>query len=332
MKRFVCLILVLILILSFTAFGEGGILMCINCTVNGMSSLSFPVPNTYTAIALLSEGQKVKGWKLNGELVPGFTDNFFVFNANGNTVVEALLNDDAVKPQETGKQDDPAAVSTVIRKSDTVIVKAVGASLQYLDDNGKGAGDAHSKIDFTNAYVNPVTGKDAPAKCADFLVTADNPHSSAIDYWVLNGVRYDFVNTVRYITVTGLTEDLTIEVVYKNGDSETLKSDSEIQAAKTGEKLIVSCENAKLRFAKGNGSASGDAFTEFDFTDSYVNKSSGKTVQGGSIALKVSANLSKVAYWELNGAKFTFSTDTITYFIVKNLDCPMKYVPHSASR
>ena len=330
MKRAGSICLILLLLMTSFAFCEGGIIMCYNCTVNGLSTLSFPVSASFTAVATLSEGQQITGWKLNGEVVDGEVSESFVFTANGTTVIEALIDGD---PGKTNAPADPDAAKKPVRKqSNTTIVQAYGATLQYLDAKGNGAGETYTELDFSEVYTNPVTGEECPARQAAFKVTADSPHSSTIDYWVIDGVRYDFVNTVKYITVTGLTEDMTIEVVYKKGSSQTLKSENKIQEMRTSEELIVSCENAKMRHVKNASATAGDAFTEFDFTQSYTNKATGKTEKGGAVTVKVSANLSKVDYWEFGTAKLVFSNNAVTYFFARNLDRSMKYVPHYGNK
>lgn len=316
MKRISAIFLVLALLLSCgIASAEGGILMCINCTVNGMSTMRFAAPTIYTA--LVNEGQTVSAWKINGAVVEGQTDGFLVFTADGDTVVEAVLAGETpvYEPEEV-----ITVKSAPTLNAGPVRIKAVGAHLQYIDESGNPGGESVTELDFTDAYVNPLTGKTCLPGVAEFRVTADKPHSSDIDYWVIGGVRYDFCNTVRYITVTNLTEDMTFEVVYKKEDSKTLSKERSTEGNCT-----VRSENAKMAFVKGS-TASGGYFTEFDFTGGYTNKATGESEKGGRISVKVIANSgSKVKVWQFGSAFFRMSTDSITHFTVKGLNRSMTY-------
>ena len=325
MKRVISCILALVLVLGCSlASAEGGILMCIGCTVNGLSSLSFAVPTTYTAI--VKEGITVAGWKLNGEFVEGQKDNFLVFTADGNTVVEAVpVGETEIYDPEAEERGEAPSVPTL--PAGPIHVKAIGAHLQYIDENGLPGGESVTEMDFTDAYTNPLTGKMGLPGIGEFRVTADKPHQSDIAYWVLNGIRYDFCNTVKFMNIENLREDLTIEVVYKKAESTTLKSLDSIRKNRTGDKLMVSCEDAKMSLVKGS-TTGGGYFTEFDFTADYKNPATGGTDPGGQITVKVIANKKTVEFWEFNSAKLTFNTDTITHFFVRNLDCSMTYKPN----
>lgn len=332
MKRLTALFLALVLLLG-CGFAEagGGLIMCFNCTVNGMSSLTFDKPGTFTAIAAVQEGQSVSGWKLNGKLLEGETYPFLVFNADGNTVLEAVLTDGSGSPAPATVS--AAAESTAApaeKPASPVHVKAIGAHLQYLDAKGNAAGDSCTEMVFDETWQNPVTGQAGTPCVGEFRVTADRPHQADIAYWVLNGVRYDFVNTVKFITVTELKYDLTIEVVYKNAASQTIKTPDAIQSARTGETLLVRCLNAKMGFVSGTSTTGGGYFTEFDFTEDYTNKASNQTEKGGRITLKVIADMPKIVdYWLFNEAKLVFNTNTIICFFVRDLDASMIYIPNA---
>ena len=331
MKRLTALFLALVLLLGCGfAAAEGGLIMCFNCTVNGASSLNFDAPGTFTAIAALQEGQSVSGWKLNGKFLEGETNLFLFFNADGNTVLEAVLTGSSGSPAPVTEpaaepNQEPAAVP-----ARPVHVKAIGAHLQYLDAKGNAAGDSCTEMLFDETWQNPVTHQAGTPCVGEFRVTADKPHQADIAYWVLNGVRYDFVNTVKFITVTELKYDLTIEVVYKNAASQTIKTPDAIQSARTGETLLARCLNAKMGFVSGTSATGGGYFTEFDFTEDYTNKASKQTEKGGRITLKVIADMPKtVDYWLFNEAKLVFNTDTITHFFVRDLDASMIYIPNA---
>ena len=310
MKKILCALLALTLILSGIAMAEDGIVICLDCSVNGQTSVSFNGTATMTAIASVPEGQTLTGWALNGSTVEGENNMWLVFEASGNTVVQALLSSGEAEPEnptnpvlpaEPDEPDEP-------EEEDVITVKAVGAHLQKLNAAEMAEGESMTEMTFE--------GK------AAFRVTSDDPHQSKIDYWVINGVRYDFINTVKFLTVTDLSYDMLIECVYKKGTSRTLNS-----AAGEADKLVVSCENAKMAHVKGTSGTAGGYFTEFDFTNEYKNAASGKTVPGGKITVKVtSTGSSRVMGWEFNKAKLRFSSE-IRAFFVRDLNACMHYKP-----
>lgn len=307
MKKLFLLLICLALALSVFAAAEAGAIICLKCSVNGETFLSIDGPVTMTAIADMKDGQTLTGWKLNGQVVEGETNFWLLFTADGNTVVEAILGE--ASSAETGVSPlDPAPAEETLVDS---VIKGYGCSFQYLNGNGIGEGQSYTELPFDGSI--------------SFRVTADDPHASKIDYWVINGAKYSFPNTLKYITVYNLTQPMTFEVVYKNKSAQTMGT-----FPCKGSRQVVSCENAHIRFIKGNATTGGDSFKEFDFTEPYFNVSSGKNCDGGMIDVKITANCgedSYVRYWEINGARFVFNAD-MSYIIVKGLGESTHYVPH----
>ena len=299
MKKILSMIMVLCLLATgMAALAEQSVVICMGCTVNGKTSVSFEGSITLTAIADMAD---VAGWKVNGTIVEGEKNQWLIFDASGNTVVEAVYRDDEASEVIASE----AAESKQPEIDRIVTVKTVGATLEKLSD----AEGSSTELRFN--------GK------AKFKVTADNPHSSNIAYWVINGVRYDFPVAVKAITVSELAGDMTIECVYRKSTSTTLSG-----TVGRGDNLIVSCENAKMRHIKGTASAKGDSFTEFDFSKDYINKATGAAEKAGKVTVRVSANFDRVDYWEFNEAHLTFSTN-INSFFVRDLNAKMHYVPHA---
>lgn len=313
MKKLISALLTLALILSAGAMAEAGVLMCLNCTVNNERIMNIDGPVSLTAIADLSAGQSVDCWKVNGKVVEGETNPWLLFIADGYTVVEALLTDagtSAVSPT-AAPTAAPAEPAPAAQAEDTRFL-AYGCYFQYLNGDGIGAGQTYTELPFEGSI--------------SFRVTADSPHSSQIDYWVIDGAKYTFPNPVKYITITNLRQPMTFEVVYKNKAPKTLGV-----FPNKGVSQVVSCDNARIRFIKGNATPGGNAFKSFDFTASYYNESSGKTCPGGSIDVKITADCeedSYVRYWEINGARFLFNTNE-QYLIVKGLGESTHYVPRT---
>ena len=155
------------------------------------------------------------------------------------------------------------------------------------------------------------------------------------DYWVINGMRFDFQYGVSMITVFRLKEDMTFEVVYSRQKAKTLKSAEQIQAERTGEKLTVECVGGRMCLVKYSTTRVGDYFTEFDFTDDYINPETKRPITGGSIDVKVIASAigghNKVNYWEINGVDFLFSSYS-NYISVHGISKSTVFVPHMGYR
>ena len=335
MKKLLSFFLILCLLAASCAIAEQYTVLCLNCTVNGQTSVQFEGVAVYTAIAAPGEGQKVTQWRLNGMPVEGAQEFYLTFTANGNTVVEAVIGSAGASTETpvAAATAAPAAAPEAEKPKNEVKVKAIGATIQYLNASGIGSGSTYTSVDFTDDWKNPVTGRTEAGGVGACKITADNPHSSSIDYWVIDGVRYYFSNTVKSLNITNLTQSMTIECVYKGKRSTTLGVSSYMKKPAAGERLIVQCGNAKMRHVKNTSTNDATIFTEFDFTDTYVNEASGAKVKGGTIDLKVTANIAdakagtKVKSWEIDGAKIIFSTD-ITYMVVQGLNTSKTYVAH----
>lgn len=321
MKRVFCFILAVLLLVPALAAAESGTLMCLGCTVNGETVLTIDGPVMMTAIA---DAPAVSAWKVNGTVVEGETNMFLVFTADGNTVVEAVAGDAAEVTTV------PAAEAESARP---VVIKSVGATLQLLDSAGNPGGEKVTELDFTNGLDNPVSGETEQAGFASFRVTADDPHNGKIAYWVINGTKFTFNNTVKYITVLGLNESMTFEVVYNYSSPTTMGQYPEADG-----RLIASVHNAKMRFVDGSRTG-GELLNELDFTDSYKNAASGEVCPGGKVNLKVYFDGSEttiVQYWQIDGAVFLFNSEIRAMYLRdlgQSMDfvCCYKGAPASAS-
>ena len=343
MKRILALICALAFLLTLPALAEGGTVVCLNCTVNGQTRAVFEGEGTFTAIADNMESPII--WKVNGQEVEGETKFYLVFTVKGNAVVEAVNPSNTPEPAdeptpepspEPIAQPTPEPTPEPQEEKTPVVIKAIGATLQHLNGDGIGDGQTYTELDFTDDYRNPLTGKRCKGGVAAFKVTADNPHSDAIDYWVFNGVRYNFMTAVRFITIGNLKESLTIEVVYKNKKSTTRLTSEEIQAARTGETLIVKGVNAKVSLVKNNYTRVGPYYSSFDFTEDYKNPETHRTIKGGSIDAKIVANidtqkLEKVTYWSFNQVTVVLGSNVNT-FSVHGLNRSMTYTAHIGTK
>ena len=160
-------------------------------------------------------------------------------------------------------------------------------------------------------------------------MTAKIPKGSQLDYWVINGVRYDFLRTVKWMRITAFDRSWTLEAVCKRANAETLRSSEEIQAARTGNPLIAKVNKGEMCHIKDGTTGGGGWITSFDFTAYYNNRATGATEKGGQLTAKIRASIPKgkrVAGWKLDETKF-YQPAEVNDFVVRTLDTSMTYEP-----
>ena len=322
MKKVLSLLLVFTLLLSSVCLAETYNVLCLNCKIKGQTAIQASRADVYTAFAVLNTGEAVLEWHINGKTVLGQRESYLTFSISGDMVVEAIIG--TVEENAYLKKEDEQ------NAREKVVITAIGAKLQYLDKSGSGSGENFETIDFTRDYINPVTGKEVTGGTASFKITADYPHSDRIDYWVIDGVRYDFATTVKYITFTHVAHSMTIEVVYKNKKSQTNGNKAYMKAPAAGENLVVKTVNSKLRHVRSTATGNCPAMNEFDFTNDYKNLATGSMAKGGSINVKVYTTVSsnvKVHSWDFDEANLVFNTP-ITYMFVRGLNTSKTYTAH----
>ena len=194
-------------------------------------------------------------------------------------------------------------------------LKTIGAIIQEAESNSKGKGPEKTEM--------AVTADD------NVIVTAQIPGGSKLEYWVINGIRYDFLRTVKWMRITAFDRSWTIEAVCRKAEAETLRSEEEIQAARTGNTLIAKVNRGEMCHIKNGTKGGGGWMTSFDFTADYNNRATGVQEKGGQLSAKIRANIPKgkrVSGWKLDETKFYFPA-TINDFVVRTLDTPMIYEP-----
>lgn len=159
-----------------------------NATIGGKNTAVSDGKTALTANAVLSEGQTVDHWEVNGVAQENSATDTFTFTATEATVVKAVL------AQEKK-------------------VTTINCAIRFLDAKGKAAGDKLSEFVFDKPYKNPVTQADVTDGTISFQVKAEVPSDKVIDYWKINGVEYHITNSS--FTVIGLDESTEYEVVLK---------------------------------------------------------------------------------------------------------------------
>ena len=195
------------------------------------------------------------------------------------------------------------------------LLNTVGAVIQQAEGNNKAKGAERTEM--------KVTAED------NVIVTAKIPKGSSLDYWVINGVRYDFLRTVKWMRITAFDRSWTIEAVYKKTRAETLHSPEEIQAARNGSILLAQVKNGEMCHIKDGTKGGGGWITSFDFTEDYENRATGASEKGGQLTAKIRASIPRgrhVAGWKLDETKF-YQPAQVNDFIVRMLDTSLIYEP-----
>ena len=195
------------------------------------------------------------------------------------------------------------------------ILQTVGAVIQQAEGNNKAIG-----VEMTKKIV---TAED------NVIVTAKIPKGSKLDYWIINGVRYDFLRTVRWMRITAFDRSWTLEAVCKKANPETLRSPEEIQTARTGNPLIAKVNKGEMCHIKDGTKGGGGWITSFDFTADYENRATGASEKGGQLTAKIRASIPKgrrIAGWKLDETKF-YQPAEVNDFVVRTLDTSMTYEP-----
>lgn len=162
----------------------------IHATVNGDTSATFTKEAKFTAIATLEEGMIVDHWLINGVKQEESKTDTWIFTATEDTTVEAVI-----RPE--------------------LKVTTIQAEMRFLDEKGKADGDPFEEFVFEEAYENPVTKEQMEGGKITVQVKAVIPSGYMVDYWLINGVKYKYTNTVNQFVVTDLDETTEYEVVLK---------------------------------------------------------------------------------------------------------------------
>ena len=194
-----------------------------------------------------------------------------------------------------------------------ITIQAYGAYIEYNSNKGKGKFSAVS-------YDTPVK----------LNVTADVPKGRSIDYWVIDGVRYDFKSRIpTSFTIDNATDNMIVEAVLKNQRSLTMRTEEAIQQTRTGETLIVNTIHAKLCHIRDDLKGAGGWMTSFNFTNDYTNRATGKFETGGRVTVRVKATIpkgKKISYWKFDDVKIDFDKN-VTEMIVYDLNVSKTYEP-----
>ena len=194
-------------------------------------------------------------------------------------------------------------------------ISVINAYIQYANSANKGTGSKWETL-----RVKPED---------NIVITADVPRGKKIDYWVINGVRYDFNKLVKTIRLTNADADFQFEVVFKNDVPRTQISPQAIQDARGDSQLLLTTKNAQFCHINPKDKGAGGWIKEFDFTEDYLNRATGLQENGGQITAKIRAMVpknQKIRGWKFNETEL-YPGGIFTLFIVRTLNTTMTYEP-----
>lgn len=229
---------------------------------------------------------------------------------------------------------DPPPARNAGKASAAPAVTAVPVAGNLLPTDGEGA----AMIQALGAYIEYTSSKQRTGKFSavsfnapvKVKVTADVPKNKTIDYWVIDGTRYDFLPWVpTSFTLDNVTGSMIVEAVLKNQSSQTLLSAEAIRQSRTGETLLVKTIHARLCHVKSDLKGAGGWLSSFDFTNDYQNRATKKQETGGQVTVRVKATIpsgKKISYWKFDDVKIDFNKN-VTEMIVHTLNVSKTYEP-----
>jgi hypothetical protein len=161
----------------------------IDCTVNGGDSVKLDGQTQVHAVANRKDGYEFDHWEFGTETdYESGPDAMFFFSEA--TVLVAVYH---------------------VHK----VVTFKNCHMNFMNSNGKAGGKDLTEFDFEEDYVNPETKENCKGGEIDFFVTADVPQGREVDYWLINGVKYQAPNNASKFRVRGQTQATVYEVVLR---------------------------------------------------------------------------------------------------------------------
>ncbi len=191
----------------------------VDCTVNG------------GAFAKLDGQTKVK-------CVPKEIEGF-VFD---HWEVDGQVQDSTAKTLEL-TLSETAVIRAVFHERRTV--KCINCHFQFLNEKNNAQGKEYTEFDFEEDYKNPVTKKTEKGGLISFYIFADVPRKQEVDYWLINGVKYQYPKDIQKFRVVDLNEATVYEVVFK-GQARTTSQPGKTPSPTTY--YTVTCVNCKYKY------------------------------------------------------------------------------------
>lgn len=264
----------------------------IHCTINGQSEVLIDGDTLLNCVAEDIDGYVFDHWDINGEpeYSYGPSASFIASNA---CVIRAYYRE---------------------RK----VLRTVNCYFQFLTKKNNASGTQYTEFDFEDAYYDPVTKEYHPGGTMDFYVTAVIPKKAKVDYWLINGVKYQFSeNTITKFRVLELNEATTIEVVFQGMSPSYGRShDERYEELVAQPPHILRCINCWGQFMDANGKPAGKEYLEFDFEDIYTNAATKKKLPGGLLDMYLATKPPKnstVESWIINDVWYQFPQSVLKF-------------------
>ncbi len=162
----------------------------VGCTVNGGMTAQLNGATSVRCVPNTVEGYAFDHWEVDG-VRQDTTEKTLELTVSETTVIRAVFHE-------------------------RHILKCINCHFQFINDNGNATGKTYTEYDFEESYKNPVTKKKVEGGLISFYIFADIPNRQQVDYWLINGVKYQFPNNTVKFRVVDLDEATVYEVVFKN--------------------------------------------------------------------------------------------------------------------
>lgn len=273
------------------AYAEG-----VHCTINGESRVPIQGDTVLHCVAETIDGFMFDHWEINGEPEYGFGATAS-FVASESCVIRAYYHE---------------------RK----VLHTVNCYLQLLSSKSNASGAKRTEFDFEETYLNPVTKTYCPAGTLSCYITAVIPKHAEIDYWLINGVKYQFPdNSIKKFRILDLNEATTIEPVFKGFAPTNLypRPAAAQELEKQVRPMMMHCINCWGQFMNLSGNPAGQEYTEFDFDQIYTNPVTLRKYPGGLLDIFISTKLPRgcmVDTWIINDVMYQFPVQVLKFRVM----------------
>ena len=202
------------------------------------------------------------------------------------------------------------------------VLRTVNCYLQLLTKSGNASGPKYTEFDFEQSYYSPILKNYCPAGTLSCYITAVIPKKAQVDYWLINGVKYQFpANTITKFRILDLNEATTIEPVFK-GKAPT-NANARPAIARELEKQVLPrmmhCINCWGQFMNGAGNPSGQEYLEFNFDQAYTNPVTGQGLPGGLLDIFIATKAPRgqtVDSWIINKVTYQFPQHVVKFRVL----------------
>lgn len=250
----------------------------VDCTVNGSAAAVLDGETKVSCVPNKIDGYVFDHWEVDGEALDT-TEQKLELTLSKTTRIRAVFHE-----RHT--------------------VTCINCYIQFLTEKGNASGKKYTEFDFEDDYTNPVTKKKETGGLISFYITADIPKKKEVDYWLINGVRYEYPKDITKFRVEDLNEATVFEVVYK-GEK---KTDSKTY-------YTVTCIDCKFTGGGNSNAASGKVPAGTVISVVAVDRSS-----EGYFTINGSAR-----HMQANGTQGSYYKYTITYTV--NSDTTIDFDP-----